>query len=341
MPSSHQQPTRLTKKQKKATAFRERGSGSGKSKGKGLKGKGTIGKPPNPTPGHSRPLTTTTTGDNGENGYDDDDEDANAIPAMEDQDQALVAMAGYTEERDAKGDDSVQSRRAVSRVQKKAAMESTSTSTAAQNKSKRKRGSSRAEEAEAQPGPKKKAKLARSSEEILPAREDDGVTSMNDDDDDDGGDGSKKGSSKPLRYILFIGNVSAPTIDRAERLALALISKGNLKYTTTREAIQKHFALCGAFPHLTSPSSPFHFTKDGWLRSPTPTQTHRRRYAYLRPKSHVRQPPPSPSPKAAHSSSSQRGTRCTQHYAYTSLNSMGGGSTLSSPRGEVGKATRG
>ncbi|KAF8506584.1 hypothetical protein F5888DRAFT_1791032 [Russula emetica] len=226
MPSSNQQPTRLTKKQKKATAFRERGSGSGKSKGKGLKA------------GHSRPLTTTTTGDKGENGYDDDDEDANAIPAMEDQDQALVALAGYMEGGDAKGDDSAQSRRAISRVQKKTAMESTSTSTAARNnKSKRKRGSSRAEElggdseeAEAQPGPKKKAKLARSSEEILSAREDDGVTSMNDDDDSGDGDGSKtksKGSSKPLRYILFIGN---------------------LKYTTTREAIQKHFALCDPPP---------------------------------------------------------------------------------------------
>ncbi|KAI0285450.1 hypothetical protein BGY98DRAFT_366782 [Russula aff. rugulosa BPL654] len=133
MPSSHQQPARLTKKQKKATAFRERGSV--KSKGKG-KGKGTMIGKSNPTPGHSRPLTTT--GDNGEDGYDYDDDDANAIPAMEDQDQALAAMAGYTEE-SSKGDDSAQNRRTV-RVPKKTAMESTST--AAHSKGKRKRGSS-------------------------------------------------------------------------------------------------------------------------------------------------------------------------------------------------------
>ena len=67
MPSSHQHPARLTKKQKKATAFRERGSGKpkGEAKGKGNgkgKGKGTIIGKPNPyTPGHSRPLLTSTT----------------------------------------------------------------------------------------------------------------------------------------------------------------------------------------------------------------------------------------------------------------------------------------
>ena len=105
---------------------------------------------------------------------------------MEDQDQALAAMAGYkSTEGDAKCDDSVQSRRAV-RVPKKTTTESTSTSTAAPSKRKKKRGSSsRVEElgdSEAQPGPKKKARLARSSEEILLAREEDGVTSMNDGD---------------------------------------------------------------------------------------------------------------------------------------------------------------
>ena len=46
-----------------------------------------------------------------------------------------------------------------------------------------------------------------------------------------------------------------PATDRAERI------KGNLKYTTTREAIQNHFSLCGAYisPLLSS--------------LPTPTQT--------------------------------------------------------------------
>ena len=67
MPSD--QPARLTKKQKKATAFRERSSGKGK------------GNKLNPVPRHSR----TRDGD----GDDYDDEDADALPAMEDQ-----AMAG-------------------------------------------------------------------------------------------------------------------------------------------------------------------------------------------------------------------------------------------------------
>ena len=172
---------------------------------------------------------------NGKDGYDDelDDEDANAIPAMEDQDQALAAMAGYTStEGDAKGDDSAQGRHPI-RVPKKTAMESTSTSTAAQSKRKKKRGSSssRAEELgdsdEAQPGPKKKkARLALGSEEVLPTREEDGAMSMNGGDDGDGSKTKSKGS-KPLRYILFIGNVlAAPlplntTIDRSERLTLA------------------------------------------------------------------------------------------------------------------------
>jgi hypothetical protein len=285
MPSSHQHPARLTKKQKKATAFRERGSGKpkGEGEGKGKKGKGSttmIGKP-NPTPGHSRPSTTAAAGDNGYE--DDDDEDANAIPVMEDQDQVLAAMAGYPEgDADAKGDDSAQSRRAA-RVPKNTAMESTSTSTAAQSRRKRGRGSSsRAEElgdSEAQPGPKKKkAKLARSSEETLPAREelDDGSASVNDDGDGDGSKTKSKGSSKPLRYILFIGNVLSPPLLPPTRplteLGGSRSSKGNLKYTTTLESIQKHFASCGAFslfsPFL-SPSKVGFTDKKRLLRSPT------------------------------------------------------------------------
>src|SRR6266576_3290309 len=98
-------------------------------------------------------------------------------------------MAGYTyAEGDAKGEDSVQSH-PIARVPKKTAMEST----AAQSKRKRKKSgsSSRAEELgdseDAQPGPKKKkARLARSPEEIRPAGEEDGATRMEDD-----GDGSK------------------------------------------------------------------------------------------------------------------------------------------------------
>jgi hypothetical protein len=102
----------------------------------------------------------------------------------------------------------------------------------------------------------------------------------------DGEDGLKTKStgSKPLRYILFIGNVSAApplpltmTTDRARAS-----SKGNLKYTMTCEVIQKHFVLCGAFSLL----PPFQkvFTKK---KAALPVQAHPRRYAYLPPKLHV------------------------------------------------------
>jgi len=243
--SSRQQSARLTKKQKKATAFRERGS---KSKGKG-KGNDTTG---NPVPGRSGSRPLTTTGDNGEGGYDD--EDANAIPAMEDQDQALAAMAGDTEGVPKGHHDSALGRRVV-RGPKKTAVESTST--AMPNKRKRR---SRAEElgdsgAQLGPGPKKKARLAHSTGGIIPPAahdDEDDVASMNDDDDDGDESKTKSKGSKAMRYILFIGNVLslALTIDRAEWLALI---KGNLKYTTTREAIQNHFSLCSAFSPLSLP----------------------------------------------------------------------------------------
>ena len=103
---------------------------------------------------------------------------------MEDQDQALAAMAGYTEE-DPKGDDSVQNRCTV-RVPKTTTMESTSTT--AQSTSKRKRGSSSSKGEEAsEPGraKRKMAKLAHDSEEIIPALGEDGVTGMNDGDEDE------------------------------------------------------------------------------------------------------------------------------------------------------------
>ncbi|KAF8481839.1 hypothetical protein DFH94DRAFT_852615 [Russula ochroleuca] len=210
MPPSHQQPARLTKKQKKATAFRERGS---KLKGKGKQ------QPNNPAPGRSRPSLTTTR-DNGEYADDDDNDDdlgeANAIPALEDEDQALAAMAGDAEG-DAKGD---AKGRAAARVPK-IAVESTAT----QNKNRKKRGR---EDGEAQPGAAKKARLARRSKEIPPP-EGEGAASVNAVNDGEDGDGSKTNNkeSKTQRYILFIGN---------------------LKYTTTREAIQNHFSQCDPPP---------------------------------------------------------------------------------------------
>lgn len=193
MPPSHQQPARLTKKQKKATAFRERGSSK-------LKGKGKQ-QPTNPAPGRSRPHHTT--GDNNGEDADDDDDDygdeANAIPAMEDEDQALVERAGDTEG-DAKGD----AKGRAARVPKpKIAVEST----APQNKNKNKRRRTE-EDGEVQPGAatRKKARLARGSKEVLPPDEGDGAASLNAVTDGDGTK-TKIKENKTQRYILFIGNV--------------------------------------------------------------------------------------------------------------------------------------
>ncbi|KAI0294978.1 hypothetical protein BC826DRAFT_299363 [Russula brevipes] len=208
------QPARLTKKQKKATAFRERGGGKFKSKGKGG---------PNPASGRrARP----STGDNGEE--EDEDEDANAVPAMEDQDQALVAMAGDTEGR-ARG---YGEGRAV-RVPKTAVSMG---STAAQKKendghSKKRRRGNAEEESEERPA-SKKAKPARRSDRIPPVAPDEDEDETAGMTVDKGGDGeheseTKNKESKAQRYILFLGN---------------------LKYTTTHEAIQNHFSLCDPPP---------------------------------------------------------------------------------------------
>jgi nucleolar protein 6 len=195
MASSSQHHARPTKKQKKATAFRERGNSKSKGKGKG-KGK------PNPAPGRLRPFTTT-----GEDG--DDDDDANAIPALEDQDQALAEMA-----RDAEGDPKGHEEGRVPKTAVAAAQDK------GKNGNKKRGRGSRADDDDGRARPRaKRARFARSAEGILPpaARDEDGAPSVN---DGDGADGSKA-NNKTLRYILFIGNVLQPspplppTTDRA------------------------------------------------------------------------------------------------------------------------------
>lgn len=168
MPSAH--PARLTKKQKKATAFRERS------------GKGKL----NPVPRRSR----TKTGD-------DNDEDANAVPAMED--QAPADDVGDAA-RDTQGDEGrVKAPKAASL----GAVETT--------KKRRRR-----EDEGAQPEPV--AKRARGSKKT-PAQDDEAHAGVNE--PETGNEGSKQ------RFILFVGN---------------------LKYTTTREAIQGHFSACDPPP---------------------------------------------------------------------------------------------
>ncbi|KAH8992496.1 hypothetical protein EDB92DRAFT_1797317 [Lactarius akahatsu] len=173
MPSD--QPARLTKKQKKATAFRERSKGKGKL---------------DPVPRRSRTKV-------GDHGGDDDDDDANAVPAMEDQAPAdIVGDAA----RNTEGD-----KRRV-KAPKTASLGAVETT-----KKKRRR-----EDGEAQPGPV--AKRARSSEKI-PTVADGAGAGVNE--PETGNEGSKQ------RFILFVGN---------------------LKYTTTREAIQSHFSVCDPPP---------------------------------------------------------------------------------------------
>ncbi|KAH8990170.1 hypothetical protein EDB86DRAFT_3080513 [Lactarius hatsudake] len=175
MPSD--QPARLTKKQKKATAFRERSKG---------KGKGKL----DPVPRRSRTRA-------GDHGSDDDDDGANAVPAMEDQAPAdIVGDAA----RNTEGD-----KRRV-KAPKAASLGAVETTT-----KKRRR-----EDGEAQPGPV--AKRARGSKKI-PTVADEAGAGVNE--PETGSEGSKQ------RFILFVGN---------------------LKYTTTREAIQSHFSVCDPPP---------------------------------------------------------------------------------------------
>jgi len=202
---------RLTKKQRKATAFRERGR---KSKGVPHEDTGRS----NPAPG--RPRRRPSTGDNGEGhhhhhhhhdeDYREDDEDANAVPTMEDQDQALAEMAGDTEAVSKKPDGGL-----PVRVQKAAVA---ADSTAAQEKKDgdkdKKRRRSRADDGGEARSATKKARLARGSDEIPPplARggDSDGgeATGMSVLEDGEGGHGAsdtKDKEGKLHRYILFVG----------------------------------------------------------------------------------------------------------------------------------------
>ena len=200
---------RLTKKQRKATAFRERGK---KSKGVQHEDTGRS----NPAPGHPQ-RRRPSTGDNGtgndhrDEDYREDDEDANAVPAMEDQDQALAEMARDTETLSKKPD-----RGRPVRVQKAAVAMG---SPAAQKKrvggrdEVKKRGRSGADDGGETRPATKKARLARGSDEVPPplAREgdnDDEATRMSALEEGEGGRGApdtKDEEGKLHRYILFIG----------------------------------------------------------------------------------------------------------------------------------------
>ena len=186
MPS--RQPLRLTKKQKKATAFREHGSNKAKGTDTGT-GKGKLN---NPAPGHPRSSAADT-------GEGEDDGDANAVPAMEDQDQALVEMAGDTEGIPKGGEG-----REVSVP--KATVESTVTP----KKNSKRRGSRDKDEA-GQPAAKK-ARLARRSDGIHPpvAHEEDeneeiAMSAVKDGAGEQHGSVTKNKASKTQRQILFIG----------------------------------------------------------------------------------------------------------------------------------------
>jgi len=197
---------RLTKKQRKATAFRERGK---KSKGVLHEDTGRS----NPAPGRPRRLPSTGDNDEGQDYYDEDyredDEDANAVPTMEGQDQALAKMAGDTEAISKKPDGG----RPV-RVQKAAVAVD---STAAQKKKDRDKDKkrSRADDGGGARPATKKARLARGSDEIPPplAREgdndgDEEATRMSVLEDGEGAHGASDTEDKEgklHRYILFVG----------------------------------------------------------------------------------------------------------------------------------------
>jgi len=212
-------PVRLTKKQRKATAFRERG----------IKSKGTGKQNPAPGPPRLGRRHSPSTGDNGEGHHDhhhdedegEDDEDANAVPAMEDQDQAMAEMDSAAAQKKKKKD---------------------------KDKDKKKR--SRADDGEAPPA-SKKARHSRGSDEIPAplAREDDedeieiGATRMNVLKDGESGEHeseseTKDKGSKQRRYILFIGmSLPSPSFpEPTESFAVTRSSKGTS--STPRRARQ-------------------------------------------------------------------------------------------------------
>jgi hypothetical protein len=194
--ASIQQPMHLTKKQKKATAFRDRcrkDKGEGKGKGKG-KTHLTLGHPP------PRPHSTENNVDEG--AFD-------AVPAMEDQALAEVASAA---EGDEEGDE----------VPKAAVGTRPSKRTEKVKVNKRRRSDEDADvdadagSAAARPPPKKKVRFARGSDgaPLVAHEEEDGATSIGmEKKSDDGGGGhdaekrTNKGSKQ--RYILFIGTFAA------------------------------------------------------------------------------------------------------------------------------------
>ena len=164
-------PAKLTKKQKKALAFRER-KGKGKAK--------------------------------------DFDED-NAVPVAEDEDSmGDQAPSGSVETLAEVAKVGERSKEALSK--------------------KRKRPGDDANEEKDKPEPKKKKK------------KDIENTANGEVAQDEKGEGAKKSASKQ-RYILFVGMCSSCT----ELVPSLMRYVGNLKYTTTKEAIQQHFAACGMF----------------------------------------------------------------------------------------------
>lgn len=160
---------KLTKKQKKALAFRER---KGKPKTK-------------------------------------DFDETNAVPIVENEDN----MEDQTEDND---------------VEAPAQMAEVHESSKPVASKKRKRTGEEGNEEKDKPEPKKKR------EGTEPAAEEDDAAETN----------TQTEKKSKQRYILFVG---MSNVIRYILINLSKIWAGNLKYTTTREAIQKHFAACGMF----------------------------------------------------------------------------------------------
>ncbi|KAH9995993.1 hypothetical protein BJV77DRAFT_1066008 [Russula vinacea] len=203
MPPSYQQPARLTKKQKKATAFRERGSNSRVRASSSQQTLHPDAHDPTPPVKMLTAMTTTTT------------RLTRCLPWR----MRIKLWLRWLEMQRAM-------RRAMRRVVplgSEAEDHGGVHGTAEQEQDQQEAEDGGGWGGPARAATRKKARLARGSQEVLPPGEEDGAASLNAVTD---GDGSKRITKRAKRS--------------AERI------KGNLKYTTTREAIQNHFSLCGA-----------------------------------------------------------------------------------------------
>ncbi len=186
---------KLTKKQKKALAFRDRGKGKGKAKS-----------------------------------FDELDND---IPVEEDQDRADAAL--YLAEEAAGLEAQAGLPKRAKKGGAQAEGESGDQDGQGTGKGKKRKRDERdvevvkdRDEGEESAAPAKKTKKRKGADGAVV----------------DAGEEEAEGNVKKQKFILFVGR----SLSTSTTLVHLIVSAGNLKYTTTKAAVEQHFSQCGACP---------------------------------------------------------------------------------------------